>query len=172
MNKIHIKKNLQLSQICRLLPTAKNHELCGYITPTHIFYEDGSDCNCRPDWEKAVSFHTHPTSLVTVPSESDIYNFLRQTDSQTHLIACFRHAWMLHHTKKSIAIGKQIHAMDCKEMNRCLRSVNHVVAKYYASVLKQYGFNEPKTSNPTVYITNLRKQIEKLGLEVEIIRTQ
>ena len=172
MNKLRIKKKLQLSQICRLLPTAKDRELSGYITPTYIYYEDGSNCDCRPDWNKATSFHTHPTNLITVPSESDIYHFLKQTGSQSHLIACFRHAWILHHTQKSRVIGKQIDKINSEKVEKRLRSVDYSFSRYFANILKPYGFREPKTDNITLYITNLRKQIEKLGIEVEIIRTQ
>jgi len=41
---------------------------------------------------------------------------------------------------------------------------------FFKQELSKYGYRTPNAKNPSTFTTNLCKQIEKLGLEVEIIR--
>lgn len=171
MKRIRIKKGLELSQLCRLLPKAKTHEISGYVLENSVVYTDEYVGCSYPDWDRPISFHTHPTQYITIPSEQDVYNFLSHK-GEVHLIGCGKFTWILRHTKKSRKIGDKIANCTYKDMVRWLENVNYKFAQYFLGVLGSYGYRPTKAKSVSMQISNHRKQLEKLGLEVEIIRVQ
>jgi hypothetical protein len=167
--KLKIRKGLELSQICRLLPVERDHELFGHINDTSIVYERGGNTYCWPDLDKPISFHTHPTKNITTPSDSDIYNVLVRKGN-VHIIRCERFAWILRHTVASRKVGRKLNNTRHGGFSEWLDNDSYRFDAFFQLALLVFGYKTPMAKNLSTFTTNLRKQIEKLGLEVEIIR--
>ncbi|MFA5767473.1 MAG: hypothetical protein WC919_06110 [Candidatus Paceibacterota bacterium] len=167
--RLKIRKGLELSQICRLLPVECGHELFGHITNTSVVYEHGGCSYCWPNLDEPISFHTHPTKDVTAPSDRDIYNFLVRKGS-IHIVRCDRFAWILRHTVVSRKVGRKLNSTRYSGFKEWSNSDNYCFDAFFQRALLEFGYRIPKAKDLSTFTTNLRKQIEKLGLEVEIIR--
>lgn len=65
-----------LLKTCGCLPYNRDIEVGGYITPTSIYYHEGTSDNVVVPSNKTVVFHTHPVSeRGDMPSELDVLNF-------------------------------------------------------------------------------------------------
>jgi len=142
--RLKIRKGLELSQICRLLPVEHDHELFGHITHTSIVYEHGGSTYCWPDLDKPISFHTHPCGYYeTAPSDRDIYNVLvRKGDA--HIIRCDRFAWILRHTAASRKVGRQLNSTRYSGFKEWLGNDNYCFDVFFKRALSGFGYREPK----------------------------
>ena len=144
MLKLRIKRGLRLSQVCRLLPIAKNKELSGYIAAACIYYQQDDAILSFPDWSKPLSFHTHPVGEL--PSEQDIYAFLTST-ATAHVVVGKEFAWIFRHTKRSREIGNALSEWGRENGLRWMSSHHWHLSSYVNMSLRRYGYRIAKNGN-------------------------
>ena len=107
-----------LVNVCRNLPYNTDIELGGYITPSSIYYTEGTHDNVPICGKHDIVFHTHPVrEREDIPSELDILNLIFM-DWKTSILFTRHRLIVLSKTLTTLKVIEEIdrthekHAMD------------------------------------------------------------
>jgi hypothetical protein len=149
---IRIKPGLSEEEVYRLLPSAPDFELSGYLSKTRIRYFRGDSHSTGMLMAKPCTYHSHPTRnphLADIPSLQDLHSFLYYRHVRSVTVGATK-LWVWDKTKATLGtVQKMASWMEANHLRVVTRLMKKDVAtwqdKYVQTVLHHLGWVWPDT---------------------------